>query len=86
MREGYPEDVRTILITRAEINWEGEQILDLSGSLHHRYGAGLPCVYVIRPDRYVGCRALNTDPMPVLEYFGRLFEPVSGEKTDSARG
>jgi FAD binding domain len=76
MREGYPEDVRTILIARAEVDWDGEHILDISGSLHHRYGAGLPCAYVIRPDRYVGFRGLSAEPMPVLEYFGRLFEPV----------
>ncbi len=74
MREGYPEDVRTILISRGEVEWDGEHIVDLSGSLHHRYGAGLPCAYIIRPDRYVGFRGLSTEPMPVLEYFGRVFE------------
>ena len=74
MREGYPDDVRTILISRANVEWDGEHILDLGGSLHHRYGAGLPCSYVIRPDRYVGFRGLSAEPMPVLEYFGRLFE------------
>jgi 2-polyprenyl-6-methoxyphenol hydroxylase-like FAD-dependent oxidoreductase len=77
MREGYPDDVRTILISRAGIDWDGEHIVDLSGTLHHRYGAGLPCAYVIRPDRYIGYRGLSTEPMPVLEYFGHLFESVA---------
>jgi 2-polyprenyl-6-methoxyphenol hydroxylase-like FAD-dependent oxidoreductase len=79
MREGYAEDVQTILVSRTAIDWPGETITDLGGTVHHRYGAGVPCVYVLRPDRYVGFRGLSAEPMPVLEYFGRLFE------TDAAK-
>jgi len=75
MREGYAEGVQTILVSRSAIDWPGETIVDLGGAIHHRYGAGLPCVYILRPDRYVGFRALSAEPMPVLQYFDRLSEP-----------
>jgi 2-polyprenyl-6-methoxyphenol hydroxylase-like FAD-dependent oxidoreductase len=74
MHEGYAEGVQTILVSRAAMDWPGEKIVDVDGAIHHRYGAGLPCVYILRPDRYVGFRALSAEPMPVLEYFGRLSE------------
>ena len=74
MREGYPDDVETIVVSRGPINWPGTTVLDLGGTVHHRYGAGLPCVYILRPDRYVGFRALSAEPMPVLEYFQLMFE------------
>ncbi len=82
MREGYPDDVQAILVSRAPIDWPGESVIDLGGTIHHRYGAGLACVYILRPDRYVGFRALTAEPMPVLEYFERVFEP--GLETASA--
>ena len=76
MREGYPGDVSAFLVARAAVPWSGPLIGDASGTAHHRYGAGLPCVYVIRPDGYVGFRSLSSDPLPVLEFFGRTFQPV----------
>ena len=76
MREGYAGDVTAFLIARAAAPWNGAVIEDSSGTAHHRYGVGLPCVHVIRPDGYLGFRSLSPDPLPVLEFFGRIFEPV----------
>lgn len=36
-------------------------LLDPDGALHARYGAGAECLYLIRPDGYVGYRAQPID-------------------------
>src|SRR5262249_29382584 len=33
---------------------KGEILLDPKGELHHRYGARNACLYVVRPDGYIG--------------------------------
>ena len=75
MREGYPDEVKTYLVARSAVEWEGDKVLDLDGNAHHAYGTGVPCVYVIRPDGYVGFRSLSSDPLPLLEHLNRVYEP-----------
>src|SRR5262249_49356245 len=41
----------------AELSWDGSVVLDPDGALHHRYGAACECLYLIRPDGYVGFRS-----------------------------
>jgi len=77
MREGYPDDVRTVLVSRRPIEWDGHVLVDAAGAVHYRYGAGLPCIYIVRPDGYIGFRTLSAEPFPVLDYFGKLFEPAN---------
>lgn len=74
MRDGYGPDVSTVLVVRRPIGWDGPVLHDVDGSMHHRYGAGVPAVFVLRPDRYIGFRSLGAEPLPVLEYFGTLFD------------
>lgn len=75
MRQGYPDEVATHLVTRQDIEWEGSKILDAGGSIHRAYAAAVPCVYLIRPDHYVGFRSLTSDPLPLLEHLNRVYEP-----------
>lgn len=79
MRDGYTGEVRTWLIARSELEWGGEVALDLEGTAHQRYVAGLPCLYLIRPDGYIGFRSLSSYAMPLLEYLNQIFEPVPRE-------
>jgi hypothetical protein len=75
MREGYGSEIATHVIARSEMPWSGSLILDADGAAHHMYGAGVPCVYLIRPDGYVGFRSLSADPLPLLGHLNRVYEP-----------
>jgi hypothetical protein len=46
-----------------------ETAVDVDGTLHRRYGAVAPVLYVIRPDDYVGFRAAVSNDVPLAEYF-----------------
>jgi hypothetical protein len=47
-------------------------VLDRGGRLHARYGAGSECLYLLRPDGYVGFRSLPADEEALLGYLKRL--------------
>lgn len=55
------------------LRWDGPLLLDGDGSLHHRFGARAECLYLIRPDGYVGYRAQPADPAKLQAYLERLF-------------
>lgn len=62
----WPGLVRVIIVVPyaerpAALDWDGELILDAQRSLHARYGAGAECLYLIRPDGYVGFRSQPFD-------------------------
>lgn len=75
MRDGYPQEVCTWLVARADLPWNGLKLIDGDGQAHHAYSAAVPCVYLIRPDGYVGFRSLSSDPLPLLEHLNRVYEP-----------
>ena len=51
----------------------GALLLDPEGALHHRYGADAECLYLIRPDGYVGFRGQPADAARLQDYLGRIF-------------
>lgn len=55
------------------LSWDGPVVLDADRSLHHRFGAGVPCLYLIRPDGYVGYRSEPADAETLWAYINRLF-------------
>ncbi len=59
----------------ASLNWDGSTFLDEDLSLHHRLGAGSECLYLIRPDGYIGCRAQPADFSTIEEYFEHILIP-----------
>lgn len=79
MRDGYPREVSTHVISRAELPGRASTIIDSGGAAHHAYAAGVPCIYLVRPDGYVGFRGLTTDPLPLLEHLNRVYEPPMEE-------
>ncbi len=56
------------------LSWDGPVILDANRSLHHRFGAGTTCLYLIRPDGYVGYRSEPADAEKLWAYLDRLFD------------
>jgi 2-polyprenyl-6-methoxyphenol hydroxylase-like FAD-dependent oxidoreductase len=65
-----------IVVPRAERPAEladGERVvLDPEGALHARFGAGAECLYLVRPDGYVGFRSQPADGEALEAYFTRL--------------
>ncbi len=59
-------------------------IHDPHGAAHRRYGAGSECLFLVRPDGYVGYRSQPALLDPLMEYLGRvllrrtLFPSASG--------
>jgi 2-polyprenyl-6-methoxyphenol hydroxylase-like FAD-dependent oxidoreductase len=62
VRERWPADIESwIVVPRrgrpGELAGEERVLLDARGVLHRRYGGGSECLYLIRPDGYVGFRS-----------------------------
>jgi len=52
--------------------WDGPIIDDVDGALHQFFGARSECVYLIRPDGYVGYRSQPADEGRVIAYLENL--------------
>jgi hypothetical protein len=52
-------------------------VRDASGEFSSAYGATDTCVYLVRPDGYVGFRAAGAAAEPLLGYLGKIFGPRS---------
>lgn len=57
----------------ADPNIRRRLILDPQRSLHYRYGAETECLYLIRPDGYVGYRSEPATASALHDYLGRIF-------------
>jgi 2-polyprenyl-6-methoxyphenol hydroxylase-like FAD-dependent oxidoreductase len=73
----YPNHVTAHLIvaadaetTRLHVNL----IRDVSHLIHRAYGAGARCIYLIRPDGYVGFRAQPPDQESLLANLDKIFK------------
>lgn len=53
--------------------WQGEVVRDSGGALHHRFGARNECLYLIRPDGYVGYRSQPAEADALYRYLARVF-------------
>lgn len=51
----------------------GQAIIDTQQSAHRAYGAVAPCLYLIRPDGYVGFRSLPPDRASLSGFLSRIF-------------
>jgi 2-polyprenyl-6-methoxyphenol hydroxylase-like FAD-dependent oxidoreductase len=56
-----------------DLCWDGSLILDPNGALHQRYGARSECVYLVRPDGYVGYRGQPADEERLFAYLATIF-------------
>ncbi|MFL5349005.1 MAG: FAD-dependent monooxygenase [Hyalangium sp.] len=78
LEAGYSEWLRVWVVT-LEARRSGPGVLvDPKGQAHHRFGAGTPCAYLVRPDKYVGSRLRPVEPSMLLkELRSRLGAPVA---------
>ena len=54
-------------------SWDNLVVLDVDRSVHHRFGAGATCLYLTRPDGYVGYRSEPADAERFWAYLDRTF-------------
>lgn len=59
-------------------------LLDAGGECHRRYGARAGCLYLVRPDGYVGFRAQPEAPEALLAYLDRLYETVFEPRVEAS--
>jgi hypothetical protein len=52
-------------------------VFDPHGLLHHRFGADRDCLFLIRPDGYIGYRCQPADEDRLTSYLSRLFPQTS---------
>jgi 2-polyprenyl-6-methoxyphenol hydroxylase-like FAD-dependent oxidoreductase len=62
----------------ADITWNGSVLLDDEGALHRRFGAGAECLYLVRPDGYVGFRSQPARWEALEAYLDQIFTPAAG--------
>ncbi len=53
--------------------WNNALLLDPAWALHHRYGAGSACLYLIRPDGYIGYRSQPISSDNLFAYLKQVF-------------
>jgi 2-polyprenyl-6-methoxyphenol hydroxylase-like FAD-dependent oxidoreductase len=61
------------LIATRPVEWEGSLIPDRRRVIHERFGAESSCLYLIRPDGYIGYRASPPDPARLGVYLSKVF-------------
>jgi len=73
----HPDRIESHLIVPhelpADLAGKGEILLDPEGELHHRYGARNACLYVVRPDGYIGFRSQPPDREALESYRTQIF-------------
>jgi 4,5-epoxidase len=78
-----------LVVTDKEIakatGWGGSILLDSQGELHSTYSATRPCMYLIRPDGYVGLRCCIADEAKFVKYFGQVLDGLGSRLAESSR-
>jgi 2-polyprenyl-6-methoxyphenol hydroxylase-like FAD-dependent oxidoreductase len=65
--------VHLLLAESAEKSWPAQVIVDAELAAHRAYGALASCLYLIRPDGYIGFRSLPAGRDSLGGYLGRIF-------------
>ncbi len=83
VRERFSERIEAHLIARPGegtsdlLRWEGPRLFDPEGAMHRRYGAAAPCLYLVRPDGYIGYRSQPPDAGKLGAYLEQIFDAGS---------
>jgi 2-polyprenyl-6-methoxyphenol hydroxylase-like FAD-dependent oxidoreductase len=69
-------DIHLVMIHAVKpLEWDDPIFLDADGEMHHRYGARHQCLYLIRPDGYVGFRSQPVTADSLEDYLHHIFLP-----------
>jgi hypothetical protein len=67
LEPAYPEWLRGWVVTPEARRAGAGVLVGTQGQAHRRFGAGTPCVYLVRPDKYVGARLRPVEPNAVRD-------------------
>jgi 2-polyprenyl-6-methoxyphenol hydroxylase-like FAD-dependent oxidoreductase len=73
-----PEFLRARVVVAGEGTPGPYVLADAEGALHRRFGAGAACLYLVRPDGYVGHRARPIEPRRLEAELTRRLGPPGG--------
>jgi 2-polyprenyl-6-methoxyphenol hydroxylase-like FAD-dependent oxidoreductase len=78
IRKIYEQDIAAHLIVAdrevpPDAVWEGSILLDVEQAVHRRYGADMPCLYLVRPDGYIGFRSKPARAERLQAYLEHIF-------------
>jgi 2-polyprenyl-6-methoxyphenol hydroxylase-like FAD-dependent oxidoreductase len=76
--EQFPRLIDVLLITPAATRPPGippevRVVLDVEGDLEHRYGAEAECLFLLRPDGYIGFRSQPAEMEPLERHLEEIF-------------
>ncbi len=78
LESSYAEWLRVWVVTPESRRLGPGVLVDPKGQAHRRFGAGMPCAYLVRPDKYVGSRLRPVESSMLLdELRRRLGAPVA---------
>ena len=77
----FASEIKVLVILKNDANPDPQQpkglvILDREGDMHTAYGADVACLYLLRPDGYVGFRCRPPAESPLVTYLKRVFQPI----------
>jgi len=83
--EAFPDQVAVHIVVpdeaRASSNSADRSVLvDRDGELEERYGALSECLYLVRPDLYIGFRSQPIDRSALFEHLRHLFARLVAER------
>jgi hypothetical protein len=67
LETAYLEWLRGWVVTPEARRAGAAVLVDTQGQAHRRFGAGTPCAYLVRPDKYVGARLRPVEPNAVRD-------------------
>lgn len=79
----FQDEIETLVILRHESSSDirqGRTIIDREGDMHSAYGADHACLYLLRPDRYIGLRSMPASETSLFEYLARVLEPPTSNR------
>jgi 2-polyprenyl-6-methoxyphenol hydroxylase-like FAD-dependent oxidoreductase len=83
MQSAYPGLIYGHLISRGAMPPELQAVKDTEGKTHAEYGANSPCLYLIRPDCYVGYRARTPDSLALHRFLKETYGFTSAQRAAS---
>ena len=82
VRSAYPESVDTLLLLQRPVETVGpEELLDLEGVIHQRFGARADAWILLRPDHYVAFRAQPAEEQALFSYLQQVLGAPALERS-----
>jgi 2-polyprenyl-6-methoxyphenol hydroxylase-like FAD-dependent oxidoreductase len=74
----YTSEISTHLVVAGTVppvnlNWDGDILMDSEHYLHDKYGASQSCLYLVRPDWYIGFRGQPANSDKLMAYLAKIF-------------